>query len=75
MGAEASLHPDYAAWELLARGVQGQALDLLAHDQLAGPVKPDQVKRILPEVDPDDGKIFQASCLLCTHGCFSLLRG
>ncbi|MEI4233130.1 hypothetical protein V8324_09470 [Roseovarius sp. D22-M7] len=72
---ESSLHPDDAAWDLLQSGIQGQALDLLADDQLAGAVEPDQVKRVLPDVDPDNGKVLDASCLLCTHGCFSLLRG
>lgn len=44
MGAEASLHSNDAARKLLENGIQGQALDLLAHDQLAAPIEPDQVK-------------------------------
>jgi hypothetical protein len=39
------------------------------------PVEADQMKTILTDVDSDDGKVFEASCLLCRHGCFSLLRG
>jgi hypothetical protein len=75
MGTEAGFHPDNAARELFECSVQRQTLDLLAHDQLATAIKPDQMKRVLPDVDTDDGKVFEASCLLCTHGCFSLLHG
>ncbi|KAA0909431.1 hypothetical protein FLO80_21600 [Aquicoccus porphyridii] len=54
--------------------------EYLPNDETSGP-KPITAFRhqlrvlILPDVDPDDGEIFDASCLLCTHGCFSLLRG
>ena len=75
MGAEASLHAHDAAWELLKGGIQSQALDLLAYNQLAGPAEPDQVKRILSDVDSDDGELLDTFYLLCTHGCFSLMQG
>ena len=75
MGAEAGLHPHDAPRELLECRLQCQPLDLLTHDQLADAIKPDQVKRFLTNVDTDHGKVIKASCLLCTHGYFSLLHG
>ena len=54
---------------------EGGQTSMLVHNQLAGAVEPDQMKRVLANIDTDDGKVFEASCLLCTHGYFSLLRG
>ena len=45
------------------------------YDQLAGVVEPDQIKSVLADIDTDDGKLFEASCFLCTHGYFSWLHG
>jgi len=69
------LHPGDAPRKLLERRLQGQTFDLLAQDHLVGAIESDQVKRILPNVDADHGKVFKASCLLCTHGYSSLLHG
>jgi hypothetical protein len=44
---------------------------LLAQDHLTGPVEPNQVERVLPDVDADNRAVFKASFLLRTHGCFS----
>lgn len=48
-----------------------QPLDLLAHDQLTGSVKPDQMESLLADVDPDHGEFFYASFLLRTLRWFS----
>ncbi|OJF91628.1 hypothetical protein AX760_23250 [Pararhizobium antarcticum] len=58
MGAETSLHADDAAGESLKSGIQCQPLDLLAHDQLTCLVEPDQMKRVLADVDTDNREVF-----------------
>ena len=67
----AGLHPDNTSRQLVERGIQGEPLDLLAQNRLTGAVEPDQVERILADVDADNREVFKASCLLRTHGCFS----
>ena len=71
MGAETRFHTDNATGELLERRGKGKALDLPAQYQLASSVKPDQMKSLLADVDPDDGKLVNTSFLLRMHGCFS----
>jgi hypothetical protein len=70
MGAETRFHTDNAPGEQLEVVVRAGRLICLRSTK-ASSVKPDQMKSILADVDPDDGKLFNTSFLLRMHGCFS----
>lgn len=72
---QSSVWPGLWPWGgLPGRPCSRQPLDLLAHDQLTGSVKPDQMESLLADVDPDHGEFFYASFLLRTLRTLRTLR-
>lgn len=48
-----------------------EALELSAQNDVAGSVETNQVKHVFPDIDADNGEVFEASLFLGTHGCRS----
>src|SRR6266516_2249170 len=66
MGARTGLHADQAARNIGETAFELATGYLLLQDDCTAPVKPDEVERVLAEVDPDRGD--DSSCLLrCAH--------